>query len=589
MRFGRPVSAPTHVGPYRVVRILARGGMGEVFLATLEREGGFRKRVAVKRVLPGLVAEPGYGERFVAEARVAASLAHRNIVQVFDFGQDDGAAWLAMEYVHGLDLKAVLDRLAHTGAPLPIGLALEIGLCCARALDHAHRGLDSARVIHRDVSPQNVLLGFDGDVKLADFGLALAVTEAARSDGTIQGKYAYMSPEQAAGAPLDPRTDLFSLGVVLYECLTGVRAFASDEGPLALLDRVLEARALRPITDFELPSPIVAEVVKLLDRLPSQRHETAAHLVDALREAARASNVSIGEPALGPFLSGLFPERVVHGQLPSPVAVAGPMEATEAAVSPIAASSIAEPMAQVAVPVPSRRRAPWAAIAAVSVAAVLAVVFSLPRVGGDESATEVPHELERRPNPVKPAPSAPPVIAEPPASLQATPPFQATAAPDVKPRPTSSAPRSQVRPPPTSTPEAAALILAVPTSAAPPTAAPAPPTTTTAGPRLRILADDARVHRGDGGSSVDFMDLTLGAAFVQIVGGPGPPVTLRARLEGGHLRANITARPYGQVVLDGRQVGETPLADLVLQPGLRDLLVRGPDGKETRLHLTIEL
>ncbi len=255
-----PPPPSLHLGPYRLLRCIAQGGMGEVHLATLEREAGFRKLVAVKRALPHLANDPSVVSRFEREARLAAVLTHRHIVQVFDFGRADGAAWLAMEYVHGVDLKAAQDRLGPQ--PLPAGLAVEIGLACARGLHHAHGVTDAAgeplHLVHRDVSPHNVLLSFDGDVKLTDFGLADAATGPERPDGMIQGKYAYMSPEQARGGAVDARSDqLFARRRALRAAqrgagVPGARGAHGHPGPrgrraaAAAAERVRGCRGPRP-------------------------------------------------------------------------------------------------------------------------------------------------------------------------------------------------------------------------------------------------------------------------------------------------------------------------------------------------------
>lgn len=261
------------IGPYRVLQRLAVGGMGEVCLATLERAGGFRKLVAVKRALPALMANPTFVEMFEREARLAAALNHRNIVQIFDFGRQDGIAWLAMEYVHGADLKAVMD------APLPPGIVLEVGLGCARGLEYAHRAADAQgrplALVHRDVSPQNILLSFEGDVKLADFGLALPI-ESRRDGRGLQGKFGYISPEQVAGRSPDARSDQFALGVVLYEMFSGQRAFFADDGAEAILDRVARGRPLAPLGALvpHLPAALVGVVEQAMARDPADRFPT---------------------------------------------------------------------------------------------------------------------------------------------------------------------------------------------------------------------------------------------------------------------------------------------------------------------------
>ncbi|MCB9550472.1 MAG: serine/threonine protein kinase [Myxococcales bacterium] len=331
-----------HIGPYRIVRTIAIGGMGEVHLAALERAGGFEKRVALKCVLPRLMADPRFVELFEREARLAAALSHRHIVQIFDFGRDHGRSWLAMEYVHGVDLKAVLDRAP---GPLPLGVAVEIGVACARALDYAHRARDPRgrplHLIHRDVSPQNVLLGFEGDIKLADFGLAHA---AARDphEGGLQGKFAYMSPEQVEGVPLDARSDQFALGVVLYEMVSGARAFFAEDGAEAILDRVRRGAPLASLAAVApaLPSAVRAVIERAMRPERTERFEDAGALADALAAAAADSGIRVGDPPLGGWLRARFPERsaappavVVTG---AEVTAAARLEATAAAGAPIA-------------------------------------------------------------------------------------------------------------------------------------------------------------------------------------------------------------------------------------------------------------
>ncbi len=334
------------IGPYRIIRTVAIGGMGEVFLATLERSGGFEKRVALKCVLPRLMADPHFVELFEREARLAAALSHRHIVQIFDFGRDQGRSWLAMEYVQGVDLKAVLDGLAG-GGPMPLGLAVEIGVACARGLDYAHRARDprgrSLHLVHRDVSPQNVLLSFEGDVKLADFGLAHA---AARDphEGGLQGKFAYMSPEQVEGLPLDGRSDQFALGVVLYEMVSGRRAFFADDGVEQILDRVRRAAPLAPLAEVapELPHPIRRVIERALRADRTERFSDTHALAEALAGAAGASGLRPGEPALGPWLRARFPDRsrpprpAIEPTAAAARPVSAPVEITAVAGQPIA-------------------------------------------------------------------------------------------------------------------------------------------------------------------------------------------------------------------------------------------------------------
>ena len=219
---------PVLFGSYELLDRIAEGGMAEVWRARSRGVAGFEKTVVIKRVLPSLMAKPGFADLLVREAKIAARLSHPRIVQIFDLGEENGSYFIAMEYVNGRDLG---QAMAYRGGARNEGLSLPLRVWivaeAAGALDHAHRRRgDEGRplaIVHRDVSPQNILLGYEGEVKVADFGIARA-DEAGLGRGEdpkiLRGKYAYMSPEQARGEPLDRRSDIFSLGIVLYELLT---------------------------------------------------------------------------------------------------------------------------------------------------------------------------------------------------------------------------------------------------------------------------------------------------------------------------------------------------------------------------------
>ncbi|MHB8873623.1 MAG: protein kinase domain-containing protein [Myxococcaceae bacterium] len=271
-------------GRYRILSKLASGGMAEVYRAVLSGPEGFEKPSVVKRMLPELARQERYRQMFVDEARLMASLNHRNVVGVLDFGlQPDGSYFIALEYVDGVDLAKALR--AHQ--KLPPALAVHIVESVLDGLGYVH-GRRSASgeplsIVHRDVSPQNVLLGRDGDVKLGDFGIAKGLASAERtSPGTIKGKLAYMSPEQANAAPLDGRSDLFSAGVVLYEALLGRRPF-EGESEIALWKVVAEARVPDPLfLDPSLDPALAAVLRKALSREPAQRYANAEEMALAL-------------------------------------------------------------------------------------------------------------------------------------------------------------------------------------------------------------------------------------------------------------------------------------------------------------------
>jgi len=286
------------------------GGMGEVHLAALERTGGFEKQVAIKTILPRLMKDDKFVDLFEREARLAALLSHRNIVQIFDFGRGDQSAWLAMEYIHGVDLRVVLV----SGIKMPVDLVVEVGMNCARALDYAHRAKDPRgrplHIIHRDVSPQNILLSYEGDIKLADFGLALASAHGRDEDESLKGKFAYMSPEQATSQDLDERTDQFSLAVVLYELFSGVRAFHLEDGPAAVLRRVSRGRPTHPLRDVapHLPTPLVDVIERAMAPSRKDRYVDTGAFGRALRAAALTGQIELGRTNSGAWLKTHFPE-----------------------------------------------------------------------------------------------------------------------------------------------------------------------------------------------------------------------------------------------------------------------------------------
>ena len=219
-------------GNYRLQRRLARGGMAEVFLARLIGVEGFERRVAIKRILPHLSESDEFRAMFLDEARLAAQLTHPNIVHIYDFGKADDYYFIAMEYVDGVDIGRLIRRAKERPVPFEVAARIFADVCAG--LHFAHNASDpmgrKLDVVHRDVTPQNVLVSWDGVVKLVDFGIAKAAFAAGRTrPGVVKGKYAYMSPEQVEGRSLDGRSDLFAAGICLYELVTGVPLFRRDD------------------------------------------------------------------------------------------------------------------------------------------------------------------------------------------------------------------------------------------------------------------------------------------------------------------------------------------------------------------------
>ena len=282
-------------GRYTLCRLLARGGMGEVYLATLEGVAGFEKRCVIKKIRPDLVSDSTFVERFLNEGKTLVALTQSNIVQIFDMGVYEGEYYLAMEYISGADLRQLLKR--KTGE-MPVSIAIAVVKEVLKGLGYAHRATDDAGnslgIVHRDVSPSNILISDEGDVKLIDFGIAKANTIETMS-GVVQGKFSYMSPEQARGEHLDARADLFSLAIVLYEMLCGVRPF-DGKSDLQSLERIKFDNP-RPILEYrsDLDPELSAILDKGLTKNIDERFQNADEFYDALEDYATSHKCIAGQ------------------------------------------------------------------------------------------------------------------------------------------------------------------------------------------------------------------------------------------------------------------------------------------------------
>ena len=270
-------------GPYRLLERVAVGGMAEVFRAKRSGVEGFEKVVAVKRILSHLSDNKEFVDMFIDEAKMVAGLTHPNIVQIFDLGRIDRSYYIAMEYVHGRDLRTILRRARERGVPVPLELSAFVVSRLSAALEYAHRKRDEGGqpmlLVHRDVSPQNILLSFEGDVKLTDFGIAKAASKATITDkGALRGKLLYMSPEQAWGKAMDRRSDIFSLGIVFYEMLTGQKPFVGTS-EMSILETVRQCHVAPPKTlNPRIPEKMERVAMKALERDPEVRYQDAGEM-----------------------------------------------------------------------------------------------------------------------------------------------------------------------------------------------------------------------------------------------------------------------------------------------------------------------
>ena len=272
---------------YRVIKRLEAGGMAEVFIGEAQSVQGFKKKVAIKRVLPHLAQNQNFIGMFLDEARLGARLTHANIVSVTDIGAADGTFFIVMEYVEGANLKKIIETLRQQGRPFPLKEAIYLCMEACRGLSFAHELEDDAgkllNIVHRDVSPPNILISKRGEVKVTDFGLAKASTQLEKTDpGVVKGKFSYLAPEAAQGENVDARADLFAMGIVLWEMLAGRRLFLGETDyqtvKLVQQAQVPSLSRLNPEVDSEFEKVLG----KALARDPRERYQSAREMGDAL-------------------------------------------------------------------------------------------------------------------------------------------------------------------------------------------------------------------------------------------------------------------------------------------------------------------
>ena len=371
---------------YRLTERIGSGGMAEVFRATGEGPEGFERTFVVKRIHPHLSHAPEFVRMFVDEAKISARIVHPNVVQVFEFALDGESHYIVMEPVDGVDMARLLRRLEQRGEVAPAMFVAELGRQVCRGLDFAHTLTDadgkSLGIVHRDVTPPNIMAGWNGTVKILDFGLARAVQELRTNltdAGTLKGKMSYVAPEQLEGRPADARSDVFSLGVVLHELLSGRRLFAG-ENDLETLRMVREMPVPRPsLRNREVKPALEAVVMRALARDPNQRFRSAAAMADALDAVVLRKRYS--PQALARDARALFPVSETAGEeLAVELRIGGDgssIVAGEGAPTRPIARSASRPRAAAA-RAETTARVPWIAAALPTAAlAVLAVLVLL--------------------------------------------------------------------------------------------------------------------------------------------------------------------------------------------------------------------
>jgi serine/threonine protein kinase len=410
-------------GKFQLLKKLAAGGMGQVFLARADGAQGFEKMLVIKRILPHLVEDDEFIQMFFDEARLTARLNHPNIVQIFELGEVGGSHYLAMEYVAGEDLRRMEREATGRGRPLPLGAACRIVSDAAAGLDYAHKARDAQGqplgIIHRDVSPQNILVGFDGGVKLIDFGVARAAGRASQTaTGILKGKYAYMSPEQVDGLEIDHRSDIFALGVVFWEVLTGKRLFKGDS----------DVQTMRLVRECSVPPPsrVNAAVPGALDPLvavalardAARRYPDAAAFRMAIEDFVVAQRLAASSAHLVAFLKDLYGSRIDRESQPDGFDVIAPTDvldeihtpssgppstrtAPEAAPPPVHTGSLGTPT--------TPRWTRWGAAALVAGLAALGGGLAARRMGAAPATPPAP--VPRADSPATAPPPPPPAPA----------------------------------------------------------------------------------------------------------------------------------------------------------------------------------
>jgi len=440
-------------GQYTLLERIAVGGMAEVWKARMRGVEGFQKTVAIKRILPHMTDNAEFVGMFIDEAKLAAQLTHPNIVHIYDLGKMGRDYYIAMEYVEGKDLRSLLNAGRRSGLPMPLGLGLLIAARVASALDYAHRKRDfedqEMALVHRDVSPQNVLLTYEGDVKLCDFGIAKAVSKASQTQmGALKGKLQYMSPEQAWGRVVDSRSDLFSLGAVLFEMVTGERQFPGDS-EISVLESVRQGRIRTPRqVDPSVPREVDEIVARALAVDPQERFQSAGEMKQRLEAVLSSLAPSLGPTDLAAYIRrALEPEPAERIEAASPAAAPASAPAPwtpEPAAAPEPAAPIvpfpaagAEPQVEAVAPLVAvtveeeggrkSRTLLYAAIAALIVVAVLTFFFLNSRKD-DAQAVPPPAGAANTGAPAAPLPAADPLAGAAGAGDTAVPPGAANSA-----------------------------------------------------------------------------------------------------------------------------------------------------------------
>ena len=353
---------PIPFGKYLLLDRVNIGGMAEVWRGKTSNSAGFDRLVAIKRILPSIAEDEEFITMFIDEAKITVQLTHNNIAQIYELGQNNSSYFIAMEYIPGKDLRALFDRCRKKGEPAPVALTCYVISKVCEGLDYAHRKRDGLgremNIVHRDVSPQNVLLSYEGEVKVIDFGIAKAAGKASKTQaGILKGKFGYMSPEQIRGVPIDQRSDIFAVGICLYELLTGERLFVG-ESDFSVLEKVRKAE-FQPASTYNRRVPEALEKIlsKALARETENRYQWANELSDDLQRFMLTSDVTFSRKDLVLYMQSTFADEVQREKerLAEYAEISVPVAATQ---QPIVVSPLVAAPASISLDVPQTTVSP---------------------------------------------------------------------------------------------------------------------------------------------------------------------------------------------------------------------------------------
>ena len=382
------VVLPRSFGRYVLFDFIGRGGTAEAYLARQRTELGVTRRCVVKQILPELASDPTFSDMLVHEAKLAARLSHANVVQVFDLGREDERLFIAMEYVEGFDLNDLLRRCSRAKIPFPFELGVHVIREALKGLDYAHRRLDDTgrplEIVHRDVSPSNLLVSFEGEVKVCDFGIARANDaidgrEGPELEEALKGKAGYMSPEHARGEPIDARADVFAAGVILWELASGRRLYKAVEAGPTLLDQARKAE-IPELAPADLPASALLRriVCKALAVDRNARYPSASAMQRDLQEYAISGKMMTSPLELGEWLTKSFGLDIVGERRARERAAAawekGPAVVLEPVEPPSAAAFELSPQSTPLLLVPKSKRRPKAPMAIFAVMVIMTLV-----------------------------------------------------------------------------------------------------------------------------------------------------------------------------------------------------------------------